>query len=163
MSGPELHPDVADLGFLLGSWSGGGTGRYPTIDTFSYGEEVVFAHVGKPFVSYAQRTWSVPERRPLHSETGYLRMAGPGRPELVLAQPSGVVEVHTGTLTDAVVSLSAVLVGRTPTAKEVTAVERVLRVDGDVLSYRVRMAAVGQPLQDHLEGQLHRTGVRLGT
>jgi THAP4-like, heme-binding beta-barrel domain len=54
------------------------------------------------------------------------------------------------------VELATTAIGLAPTAKEVTALGRSLRIDGDQLSYSVQMGAVGQPLQDHLAAVLHR-------
>jgi hypothetical protein len=54
------------------------------------------------------------------------------------------------------IELSSTAIGLAPTAKEVTALGRSFRVDGDDLSYTLRMGAVGQPLQDHLTAVLHR-------
>jgi THAP4-like, heme-binding beta-barrel domain len=153
---PPLHPDVEALAFLLGEWRGEGRGAYPTIQDFRYRETVAFGHVGKPFVSYTQRTAALDDGRPLHSESGYLRPQSGGRVELVLAQPSGLVEVDEGVLHGGHLELVSTLVARTASAKEVTEVRRLLDVDGDVLRYQVEMAAVGQLRQFHLEGELHR-------
>lgn len=156
----DLHPDLAALAPLLGTWSGQGAGKYPTIPPFDYLEEVVFAHVGKPFLTYGQKTKAVADGKPLHAETGFLRVPQPGHVELVLAHPSGITEIEVGTYSasgDLIeMQMSTTSVGLTPSAKEVTALGRSFRIDGDELSYTVQMGAVGQPLQDHLAAVLHR-------
>jgi type IV secretory pathway protease TraF len=97
----------------------------------------------------------------LHAETGYLRVPSPDRVELVLAHPTGITEIQEGTLsitgTTLEIELTATAIGRTSSAKEVTALSRSIRVDGDELAYTLRLGAVGQPLQHHLAATLHRT------
>lgn len=159
-SPPALHPDIATLAPLLGTWAGPGSGEYPTIDSFEYLEEISFGHVGKPFLTYQQRTKSRDDGRPLHAETGYLRVPQPGRVEWVLAHPTGITEIQEGTLqtTDGTIQLelTATAIGLTASAKSVTALSRSLRVACDELTYTVRMGAVGQPLQHHLAATLRR-------
>jgi THAP4-like, heme-binding beta-barrel domain len=157
---PELHPNLVALAPLLGTWAGRGAGKYPTIEPFDYLEEVAFSHVGKPFLIYTQKTKTVTDGKPLHAETGYLRVPQPGDVELVLAHPSGITEIEVGrySVTGGVIDieLATSAIGLTPTAKEVSALGRTFRLDGDQLSYAVQMGAVGQPLQDHLAAVLHR-------
>jgi hypothetical protein len=155
MSAP-LHPDVEPLALLVGSWSGRGRGEYPSIEPFEYDETVNFTHIGKPFLAYGQRTSHAVDHRPLHAETGYWRVPRPERVEVVLAHPTGVVEMTEGSFKDSTIRLRTVLVGCTGSAKEVMAVERDLTIDGDVLRYSLRMAAVGQPLTHHLAAELRR-------
>jgi len=154
--GPTVHPAVAALGFLLGTWAGRGTGGYATIAPFAYEEEVRVSHVGRPYLSYAQRTWHPDDGRAMHAETGYLRLGEGGHVEMVIAHPTGVVEVEEGTLSGRTLELRSRVVASTSTAKEVTALTRRISVEGDVLDYVVGMGAVGQELQEHLTGTLRR-------
>lgn len=157
---PDLHPAVAVLAPLLGTWQGPGAGEYPTIEPFDYLEEVTFGHVGKPFLAYGQRTKAADDGRPLHAETGYLRVPSPDRVELVLAHPTGITEVLEGTLsvsgTSIDMELTATTIGLSASAKDVAALGRSFRIDGDELTYTLRMGAVGQPLQHHLSATLRR-------
>ena len=151
-----LHEAVAPLSFLLGRWAGEGEGSYPTIEPFGYGEEITLSHVGKPFLSYAQRTWRLDDGHPLHAETGYLRCPSPTHVELVVAHPSGLVEVSDGPLAATSLTLSSSTVAGTATAKEVGAVVRRIHVEEDRLDYDLAMAAVGVALTAHLRAVLHR-------
>ncbi len=56
--GPDLHPDCLPLLPLVGMWRGTGVVEYPTIDgPYSMGQQLVFAHDGRPFLSYESRAW----------------------------------------------------------------------------------------------------------
>ena len=162
MSGPELHPLNAPLIPLLGEWQGPGEGAYPTIGSFSYGETLTFGHVGKPFVAMNQRTKERETGTPLHAEAGYLRPQGDGTIELVLSQPSGIVEVLTGSVveTEAGVELDVTSIGvhMAPSAKLVRETRRRYVAEGDTLTCDFWMAAMGEPLTHHLRSVLQRQG-----
>jgi nitrobindin-like protein len=154
---PAVHADLSPLMFLIGTWRGGGNGEYPTIGPFRYGEEMLFEHVGDPFLLYSQRSWLEPGGAPLHFERGFLRPGGPGRVELVLAHPLGLTEVAEGTLEGTALQTASTAMGRTGTGDPVTSLVRRWLVDGDVLAYELDMATATTPLARHLTGELRRT------
>lgn len=153
----DPHPDLAALAGLVGTWRGEGTGHYPTIAAFTYGEEVTFQATPKPYLAYRSRTWLLPDNRPAHAEVGYWRCpGGAGLVEVVLTHPFGVVEVQEGTVDGPAITLASTALAATSTAKDITGIERRFLLEGDRLSYQVAMAAVGLEMTAHLTAELRR-------
>ena len=144
--------------FLVGTWVGEGHGEYPTVESFDYGEEIVFEHPGRPVIAMRQRAWILADNRPSHTETGFLRATSDGHVEVLIAQGNGVVQVQEGTVAGSTLQVRSTTVGRSSTAKEVVEVQRSFEVDGDEMRYEMAMAAVGVPLTHHLRAVLHRVG-----
>jgi hypothetical protein len=158
---PVLHDALAPLRDLLGTFAGEGAGEYPTIDPFTYREQVSFGHVGKPFLAYTQRTAHPATGAPMHAETGYLRPVPGGGVEFVLAHPTGIAEVEEGSYRTGedgtlVLDLATTTVGVTATAKDVRTLRRRFTLAGDTLTYELSMAHADTPLTHHLSAVLHR-------
>lgn len=159
-----LHPDLAPLAWLVGAWAGAGVVGYPTIESQNFGQEVVCAHDGRPFLTWQSRTWlldAAGERvRPLATETGFWRVveeaADGTNVELLLAHPTGFVEMYAGRAEPAKVELRTDGVMRSPFAKEYSAGHRLYGYVGGNLMWVMDMAAVGQPLQSHVSAELKR-------
>ena len=152
----ELHPDVAGLSFLLGTWRGRGNGSWAGGDVFTYGEEMTFEHVGDAFLLYSQRSWGIDDDAPIHFERGFLRPAGPGRVEVVLAHPLGIAEVAEGTIEGGVLEVASTAVSLTATGSPVTELRRRIDVDGDDLTYELHMATREVDLMSHVRARLRR-------
>jgi THAP4-like, heme-binding beta-barrel domain len=154
---PDLPSELAPLAFLLGTWRGQGAGGYPTIEGFTYGQELVFSWYGKPVLAYSSRTWALDDRRPMAVETGFWRPGATGSVEVTMAHPTGIVEVYHGDVRGTQVELATDVVARTTSAKDVSALKRLYGLVGDELMYAIDMAAVGQPMQPHLSARLRLT------
>jgi len=153
----DLPTALLPLSWLLGTWRGHGRGDYPTVEEFSYGQEITFSHVGKPLLEYVSHSWSLDDDRPLATEAGYLRPQPGGVVEAVITHGSGVVELAYGTVEGVKLELASDFVARTASAQEVTGLHRLYGLVEGVLLYAVDMSAVGQELQPHLWGRLYRS------
>jgi hypothetical protein len=160
--GPDLHPACAGLLPLVGVWRGEGEVVYPTIDgPFTFGQQIVFAHDGRPFLSYEARSWLLDANgevlRPAARETGFWRPQGDGTLEVLIGHATGIVEVYYGrarTLTSWEIATDAVV--RTASAKEVVASTRLYGIVEGTLAYVDEREMVGQPRQPHLSARLAR-------
>jgi nitrobindin-like protein len=166
--GPDL--DHALLGLLpyIGVWRGRGVGGYPTVPDFHFAQEIRISHDGRPFLAYESRAWLIAEDgtpiRPSAREVGWIRpvMSPEGvatdEVEVLLSTPTGIMELHVGTVDGLKLELVSDAVVRTSTAKSVTAEHRLYGIVDGVLLYAQEMAAVGHPLTSHLSARLIRVG-----
>jgi hypothetical protein len=175
----DVPTPLVPVSWLIGKWAGAGVIGYPTIEDAHFGQEVEFSHDGRPFLSYRSLTWLLDDAgnqvRPLASESGYWRPgatteitlgddedpqgAGPASEtelEVLLAHPTGYVEIYLGTVRGPRIDLATDLVARTSTAKEYTAATRLYGLVESDLLWAMDMAAMGQPLQSHASARLKR-------
>ncbi len=167
----DLPEEVLPLSWLLGQWVGVGTGQYPTIPDFRFGQELSFTCDGRPFIALNSRTWILDDQgnrtRPGATESAYFRPRPDNEFEAVFAHPTGFVEVWHGKvivsdIQDAVITRASLemntdTVVRTRSAKEYVGGQRLygLAPDGD-LAWTFDMSAMGVPLTNHLAAKLKR-------
>ncbi|GAA1073030.1 uncharacterized protein DUF1794 [Pseudonocardia alni] len=161
--GPDLHEACLGLLPLVGTWRGTGEVVYPTIEgPFHFGQQITWAHDGRPFLSYEARSWLLDDDggiiRQAARETGFWRPQEDGSIEVLIAHHTGIVEVYYGPRGDMRSwQIETDAIARTPSAKEVTAAKRLYGLvnQGD-LAYVDERAMVGQPMQPHISAVLHR-------
>jgi hypothetical protein len=167
---PNLPDELAHLTWLLGRWVGVGTGQYPTIEDFRFGQEVSFSTDGRPFLTYWSRSWLLDDDgnqvRPLATESGFWRPRPNNGIEITLDHPTGFAEIWYGSvevtgienavITGARAQLRTDAVMRTESAKDYTGGERLYGLIDGKLLWTFDMAAVGQPMQNHLAASLTR-------
>jgi len=161
--GPALHDQCQPLLPLVGVWRGEGEAVYPSIDgPFRFGQQITFAHDGRPFLYYESRAWLLDDAgaviRPAAREVGWWRPQPDETIEVLIAHATGIVEVYYGrprSLTSWEIATDAVL--RTAAAKEVTSALRLYGIvaDGD-LAYAEDRAMMGHSRQPHISARLAR-------
>lgn len=156
----DLPRELAPLAWLVGRWEGAGVVGYPTIESVHFGQEVEVTHDGRPFLEWQSRTWLLDDAgakvRPLATELGFWRPVEEGQVELLLAHPTGIVELYYGTAEPAKIELRTDSVLRSPHAKEYNAGSRLYGLVNSNLMWAMDMAAVGQSLQSHVSAELKR-------
>lgn len=146
---------------LLGVWAGGGSGGYPTIDSFQYRERLAITERDDhPALHYDQRTWKLTTEGEVvsHWETGLLRLSSDGTVVFNNAQP-GRAEAMKGTwrgdtATGWVIELASDGYGGD---QRVVRSTRTIRCDGTTLQYRMLMETSSTNANHpHLEATLTR-------
>lgn len=155
MSDPSLDA-LGPLAPFAGLWRGEGAGHYATIDSFTYAEEIELTPSGKPFLFYRSKTRAPGGGRAMHTENGFLRLAGPNHIELLVAQPTGFVELQRAEIDGPALLFTQHTLGVSPDAKQVHSVRRRFELSGDTLVYDLWMAYADVPVSHHLRAELHR-------
>jgi len=156
---------IAELTPLLGTWHGTGTGHFPTIETFSFHEELTFeADSELAVIRYEQRTWLADETgergESSHHEVGFIRPTPCGELEIANVQAGGRVEVLRGEAEPDVPKGSLSLTFESiilANDERMKATRRHFELKGDALRYSIDMATEETPrLHTHIQSALQR-------
>lgn len=160
--GPDLNPLCLGLLPLVGVWRGTGELVEPDADgPRPFGQQLVFAHDGGPFLSYESRTWLLDEDGAVTGsgprETGFWRPQPDGGLEVLVVHSSGLLTPFYGrarNLTSWEMDTWAMLRTETaPTLERSTRLYGVVRGD---LAYVDEREHVDRPLAPYASAQLGR-------
>lgn len=149
-----LDHALVPLLWMLGRWRGEGVAAGVDGEPdLAVTLEAEFTHEGGPWLRYVGRT--LVGTRVLGAEAGYWRVV-PGAVELVLAHPTGVVEVYVGTPASSRIELATDLVARTASAPTDTAARRLYGLVEGQLLFAVDGASGEGALRSRLSGALDK-------
>lgn len=155
-----MHHDCAPLAWMIGSWAGAGVVGYPSIESRNFGQEVEVTHDGRPFLMWTSRTWTLDEQgtkqEPLAIETGFWRPQPEGGVELLLAHPTGIVEMYYGETSPAKVEVRTDGVIRSAESAEYAAGHRLYGYVNGNMMWVMDMAATGHEMTSHVSAELKR-------
>ena len=166
-TGPPLHDGLLALLPLVGRWRGEGSGVVAsTGEQFRFGQQITFAHDGRPFLAYEARAWLVGTDggvlRQAWRESGFWRRGSTEDDiEAVIASNTGQALVYAGVAGDLRWELISTSATPAATAKHVDAERRLYALVGSdttsELVYATELAPSGQPLAPHLNARLSRS------
>ncbi|XP_032691367.1 THAP domain-containing protein 4-like [Odontomachus brunneus] len=155
-----LHEALRPLAWLEGTWKieNYGSGKYPTIKDFNYCEEINFTSIGQPMFNYTAQSWHPESKRPMHRETGFLKMIpGTNKVSLVLAHNFGLATIEEGEVTEEAINLKStetILRAEGTKSPAVTKLCREFKLVGDYLEQVLYMATSNTPeLTEHLRAK----------
>ncbi|XP_076297551.1 peroxynitrite isomerase THAP4 isoform X2 [Lasioglossum baleicum] len=152
-----MHEAVKPIAWLTGKWKTQkpGSGKFPTIESFKYCEEMSFRSIGQPMLNYIARSWYADSKKPIHYEMGFLRIIpDTNKVALIVAHNRGITTIEEGIVENKVIKLQTTSV-QVPTEgarmPNVTKLHREFRLVEDCLQHRLCLATVTTPdLHDHL-------------
>ncbi|XP_078038118.1 peroxynitrite isomerase THAP4 [Augochlora pura] len=152
-----MHDAIKPIAWLRGIWKTEkpASGKYPTIKSFKYDEEMSFRSIGQPMLNYTARSWYADSKKPIHYEMGFLRIVpDTNKVALLLSHNRGLVTIEEGIVEDKIVRLETVSI-RIPTegarVPKVTKLRREFRLIDNCLQHKLCLATETTPeLHDHL-------------
>ncbi len=161
--GPEIDEACLALLPLVGVWRGEGEASHPSMsESYRFLQEVTFSHDGRSFLRYESRAWRLDGAggeivEPAFRETGWWRPQPDDTIEVLIAHSSGVAEMFFGKPRNQTTwEFSTDAVVRTPTAEDVTAVNRLYGVVEGSLAYVEERATSEHEMQPRLSAKLER-------
>ncbi|CAH0549283.1 unnamed protein product [Brassicogethes aeneus] len=118
---PQIHEALKPLSFLIGKWKSiSAKGAYPTINPFTYCEEVTFSSIGQPLLNYNSIAYNPNGPKPMHLESGFLRIKAAGTNEVafMVAHNFGLTSLEEGTVKGNEICLKSVQIARMTFAKD---------------------------------------------
>lgn len=110
-----MHEALKPIAWLEGIWKTepAGRGIYPTITPFNYCEELNFSSIGQPMFNYTAQSWHADGGKPLHRETGLLKIIpGTTKVSFLLAHNFGVTTIEEGEIGDKIINFKTTNVSR---------------------------------------------------
>jgi hypothetical protein len=147
---------------LVGRWRGAGRGVVAsTGQEFRFGQQVRFAHDGRPFLAYESRSWLLgPDDEMLRQawrESGFWRPGGgPDDVEVVVVSNTGQALVFGGTAGELRWELATTSAEHGASGVDVDGERRLYALVDRALSYASELAPGGLPFAPHLNATLMR-------
>lgn len=155
----ELLPDFP-LRNLIGQWKGSGRGKFPSIASFNYEEELRFEFIPeKERLFYYQKAVFIDTQELVHLETGFITKIKENEFELNNAQSGGrneILRLQILQKKDDFLKLLLTQLDIENDKKGLIKTEREIIVQGDKLNYIHKMHTNNEPMQTHLETSLFR-------
>ncbi|XP_051154252.1 peroxynitrite isomerase THAP4-like isoform X1 [Leptopilina boulardi] len=158
------HDALKSISWLEGTWStkSSGKGQFPTISPFEYNEKMSFSSLGQPMFNYKSETWNPETKKPLHLETGFLKIIpNTNKINFLLAHNFGLTTIEEGEVCDKKIILTSLSVERpregTKPPKVLQTKRELTLVEDNCLEYVFYMSTEKTPeLTEHLRTIYHK-------
>lgn len=115
MQRQPMHEALRPLAWLEGAWrtENTGEGKFPTITSFNFCEEINFSSIGQPMLNYTGQSWHPEKKTPMHREVGFLKIIpGTNKVSLVLAHNFGLATIEEGQVNENEIKLKSTSIAR---------------------------------------------------
>ena len=152
------HEAIKPIAWLIGKWKNiTGEGFYPTIEPFTYCDEITFESIGQPLLNYMAQSWDPIQTKPLHLERGFLRIKpGTNQIAFMVAHNIGVTSIEEGEANECEMRCQSTQISSMSFVRDphVCSLQRLIKMNKDGnLEINLFMETVNTPLTQHLKAE----------